>query len=87
MLDLFINKENCGLADGIPDYYVSDTDFVALLNNRNLQAQLYLYFGKATGIGRLGKEDVHGVYVEDGVQEVDTFDNGTEGVSFYDKIL
>lgn len=31
MLDLVINKENCGLADGIPDYYVSDT---ALLKER-----------------------------------------------------
>ena len=87
MVDLVINKESCGLADGIPDYYVSDADFSTLLNNRGLQLQLYLQFGKAVGVGRLGRENAHGVYVENGVREIDTFDNQTEGVSFYDKIL
>lgn len=87
MIDLVINKGSCGFADGVPDYYASDKDFMVLLSNPELCRQVYMQFGKAVGVGRLGKEDKRGVYIEDSVKDVDTFDNAAEGVGFYDKVL
>lgn len=87
MIDLVISKGSCGFADGVPDYYASDKDFMALLSSPDLCMQIYTQFGKAVGVGRLGREDRHGVYTEDSVKDVDTFDSAAEGVGFYDKVL
>ena len=86
MISLVLMENGSAIAEGVPEFFVSDEDFNKLLHEKEEAKRVFKFFGHRVCIGRLGCLE-NGVYREASYNTND-FGSGIEksGVSFYEKI-
>ncbi len=87
MTNLVITKSGCFEEIGVPEIFVEDSDFVRLLEDRNLASEVYAYFGRNVCIGRLGRLNEGESFEEPDFEEQRIeISNAEEKMSFYERV-